>query len=384
MGLGTARQLGIGVAIDEDIPCQRCQYNLRGLKTGERCPECGTVISLIGRARFVSSLTDAPIGYLQRLMLGCYMMGGAAMLMATVPGFAWIMGLRPAWSATQMILPLPVMLWAVGVWIVTAPRQTGPQERVDTTREWRRLRGWTRASQAVLAVGMLFAGVGASLEYFAMQATRAAWLATNPNPMVTPLPATPLSLEAKVFLIGGGVLSLLGYLGLPALAVMMARLADWANDTGLADRLRLSVMGIAGGPVLAGVFLGLVPLTGFAPLIFYSLWIGWVGVLLFVLAFGQFVWGVFQFASMSRWARRNALEALESDVRRAAKVARRVMANTLGPREEADEPRTIDRSEWGAPTPKHVVRHAEEGTQPLELAPPSDEPKPIRRHPKGR
>lgn len=28
--------------LDEDVPCERCGYNLRGLPTFSRCPECGT------------------------------------------------------------------------------------------------------------------------------------------------------------------------------------------------------------------------------------------------------------------------------------------------------------------------------------------------------
>ena len=29
-----------------DVPCRRCQYNLRGMPVEGRCPECGTPVGL--------------------------------------------------------------------------------------------------------------------------------------------------------------------------------------------------------------------------------------------------------------------------------------------------------------------------------------------------
>jgi DNA-directed RNA polymerase subunit RPC12/RpoP len=34
--------------IEEDFPCRKCGYNLRSLKTGRNCPECGAQIKLLG------------------------------------------------------------------------------------------------------------------------------------------------------------------------------------------------------------------------------------------------------------------------------------------------------------------------------------------------
>jgi uncharacterized repeat protein (TIGR04138 family) len=34
--------MGDELILDEDVPCERCGYNLRGLPTYFRCPECGT------------------------------------------------------------------------------------------------------------------------------------------------------------------------------------------------------------------------------------------------------------------------------------------------------------------------------------------------------
>ena len=32
------------IALDKDLPCLHCGYNLRGLKVGGHCPECGSRI----------------------------------------------------------------------------------------------------------------------------------------------------------------------------------------------------------------------------------------------------------------------------------------------------------------------------------------------------
>jgi len=43
--------------IDQDRPCCRCGYDLRGLRPEGRCPECGTVIAatLLGPSRQLST-----------------------------------------------------------------------------------------------------------------------------------------------------------------------------------------------------------------------------------------------------------------------------------------------------------------------------------------
>src|SRR5262245_56679789 len=42
-----------GAAIERDAPCNKCGYNLRGLRIGDKCPECGTPIVLVPSVRYV-------------------------------------------------------------------------------------------------------------------------------------------------------------------------------------------------------------------------------------------------------------------------------------------------------------------------------------------
>ena len=75
--------------VTEAMPCRKCGYDLRGLRFGSKCPECGQVITRLTR-RAESMLGDAPRAYLHRLMVGFVLMGvgGAGYWMLLVVGLA--------------------------------------------------------------------------------------------------------------------------------------------------------------------------------------------------------------------------------------------------------------------------------------------------------
>jgi len=56
-----------GVALPEGRKCGNCGYDLTGLMSGGKCPECGTTITPPKSKRLADNLTDAPLGYLKRL-----------------------------------------------------------------------------------------------------------------------------------------------------------------------------------------------------------------------------------------------------------------------------------------------------------------------------
>ncbi|HVS71670.1 MAG TPA: hypothetical protein VHQ47_10490 [Phycisphaerae bacterium] len=55
------------MVLTHDVPCRACGYNLRGLSTDGRCPECGQGI---GRSLVSDSLTAADGGWVRRVALG--------------------------------------------------------------------------------------------------------------------------------------------------------------------------------------------------------------------------------------------------------------------------------------------------------------------------
>lgn len=129
---------------------------------------------------------------------------------------------------------------------------------------------------------------------------------------------------SNIFLTFGTLAMLAGAAGLFALLLYLIRIAVWANDTELADRLRLIplilsvsvvVLVAAGvvGPMLGGgvVTFMLVPITGVSGLfLLYSLWTT-IGV-------------SWQLGSLGFWALRNRSTQLESSQRRSARIVARI------------------------------------------------------------
>jgi len=79
--------------IDYDQPCAGCNYSLRGLRLGERCPECGKVIPEFSISEERHLLHRADRQYLQSVVLGCTLLmcvvvGGTGALVLAVVGDA--------------------------------------------------------------------------------------------------------------------------------------------------------------------------------------------------------------------------------------------------------------------------------------------------------
>ncbi|MAE67025.1 MAG: hypothetical protein CMJ18_22420 [Phycisphaeraceae bacterium] len=117
----TTRSMGRGAAIEHDLACASCGYNLRGLVTSSGCPECRTAI--------VASMETA-IQRLSPQWSGRLAAARNAAIAGLFANFALVtvFALRAAWDAPQrpwssmVVLVLSAALClAVGGW---APRQT--------------------------------------------------------------------------------------------------------------------------------------------------------------------------------------------------------------------------------------------------------------------
>lgn len=380
----------LGKTIEGEMKCGQCGYDLRGLKYGMPCPECGTPASGTTRVRFTSTLTEAPREYLSQLLWGCMVMllSGTGMLACFFLGRALLAG-----SPLAPVVPLPAaIVWALSVWVVTRPRRPGVPENIDHNAEWKRVRDLARWSQVGwLAACVLFAG--------AEGATAVALANFNAANSVTPatpignIPAFSPPAISYVMNWGGAICFAGAFLGLSALLLYLGLLANWASDTSLAERLNLAAIAIAAcfplwilgflmGPVLGTAYTGLFQ----SPSSFVS-FVSVVGTFIWGLSFIVLVIGViqgglalFSFANMSRWAMKNSTEQAASDRRRSDNINRRIREGMMKPSGKTPRPEApITRPHIPADAHRRgvvTVVPPSSDAPPYDLAP--DDPKVVR------
>lgn len=124
-----------------NVPCPRCEYNLRDL-TGDRCPECGD--QLVIRVNMVEPRLGALISGLVGLSAGAglngllliyaafVMRGRVGMVMPFltcnaigffVEGLALLAWLKD-WRRIRRLSPAAQRWWAIGCWLLTAANLT--------------------------------------------------------------------------------------------------------------------------------------------------------------------------------------------------------------------------------------------------------------------
>jgi hypothetical protein len=278
--------------VDQDQACVGCGYNLKGLSKKGVCPECGRAVAGTVSTRARGDIADAPLGYLWNLRTGAgLMLLGAIGIPLTL--------LSPLFAASFKVLgAVAVALsaaWALGVWLVTVPRPSMPRSTLRPTVEWRTVRWGARVTQAMwpLAAAAYFAAVTVQIS--------APWLARLAPLLFLPLP--------------------IGLVGLALVAHYAARLADWAGDDALEQRLRTAVWFSCGATVLllvvaivqlTGVMLGAVP-----GMVWFVLAMGFASLYYAVPA----LWGFF---GMARWALVSGAirESQIDELRRTAAAAR--------------------------------------------------------------
>ena len=323
---------GTGATITRDLECPGCEYNLKGLRYGGHCPECGAAIGLrpgddsqptsdVSHSGFwgrvlamiephhtpgiTAGLTEAPLGYLHRLSLACRLMQAALILIPVLP-LAGLLVIKlgadadKVWPLAGIASLMPAALWAFGVWVMVSPRRTRELRGELAHREWLGTRRAARFTQccwlpasAVLAIISLAAFKG------------------------TALPGPPIA-----WTIAMGAFAAIGFLGLSPVGLYASNIADWANDTGLCDRLRLASLAVFFAPPV-------IVLSIYCAMVFDNpagrFFAGIMGLLACLLPIAwliQLVVATMQFISMATWAQINADTRLERDQRLAEKAAR--------------------------------------------------------------
>ncbi len=274
--------------VQEHRPCRRCGYDLFGLDEQGVCSECGAPVHATGfDRRFADNLTDAPLAYLKRLTLAFWVLALSILLgvgARTLDGF----GALPSPVIADAAIVLAASAWFLAVWLATTKRQLTDQTAPDPLLDAIRFRQAIRLTQAAAP----FAAISA------VAATHA---------------AGPPSVGFAVL---AAILGVVAFLGASALCVYLSCLADWAGDTGVAERLRASAWGIA---VCGLIALGAAVLS---PLVPSLLVVGlWASVFL-LLAVCLFAFAIFELGRLTSWAVSNNITAVERDTRVAARRKR--------------------------------------------------------------
>lgn len=388
-----------GHVVESSTPCPRCGYDLKGLRSGDRCPECASPIVAGPSSTYLlnrglrSSLTDAAPHYLRRFALGSTLMMLSVAMAVLTPVLLIVAGATKMWSLLLLVV-VPFACWPLGVWMVTTPRVPGISEGIDHQSEWRRLRLWTRITQCAWPFAAL-AWWGVTWYQAALKAaTAAANALASGIPAAGPAPTPPPGWLQVAFFSLGWPAWLTAFAGLPLLSIYLSRIADWANDTELANRLLMSAWGIVAGPLLALVGWVIIPAFGPQSIFFLGAMFGNLGVVIFILCFGQMGLAVFQCWNVARWAVENNAESFARDQRMAERARTRARAESgsmsrgIAPTPAAmpeNLPKFMTDEQQLAAAPKaprgRVIQRTG-SSEPLDLAPePAPPQPPPRRHP---
>jgi len=198
-----------------DIACARCGYNLRGLRAGHLCPECGTPIerSLIGNLlRFADPV------WLDKLRLGVALklwMLLVALVVGAGGAVAAAFGLFVIQAALSLVAGV-LGLWAL--WLITTP-----EPNIATTEDPMSLRRLLR----VCAVIGFFGGQAQAF--------------TGATPGIA-----PGALPGILVLVTIGVMMLVGLVAMFGEFVYLRRFASRIPDQKLADNTTVVMWGFCG------------------------------------------------------------------------------------------------------------------------------------------
>jgi hypothetical protein len=115
--------------VDHDVPCRKCSYNLRGLSTDGRCPECGQPVGLSITGDLLRYSDPDWVAKLRKginlILTGIVVMIVGVLLVVALGIVARVRGDVEG----QIIGMLANLLIVIGSWLLTEPDPSGLGER---------------------------------------------------------------------------------------------------------------------------------------------------------------------------------------------------------------------------------------------------------------
>ncbi|TVQ55893.1 MAG: hypothetical protein EA377_02825 [Phycisphaerales bacterium] len=265
-------------ANEEDVLCENCGYNLRGLAPGRACPECGRgggSKKKNKRRSLIDPFLHGDDSHRSRFRTGLFIIAVVFLALAPTRLIAFggsVLTGDPAWSiGYRGLVLLAAVAWVAAVWKVTPPD-------LDTLLpKWRRIRQTAR----LLAW---------------------AWL-----PGAVILLINSYGVTEEVLLLAGSACRLIGGIGVLVVGVWLYRLAEDAELEKEHHRINLAVWVLPLPTLLLAVVSG--PMAWFAVIPLTLVYIVWVwGMLLYAVA-------AFGMGQHVRWAMRYSLEQMEREER---------------------------------------------------------------------
>ncbi len=201
-----------GAPVSGDQSCDQCSYNLRGLRYGGACPECGTPITLRGDGDL--PFHEMPLPVIRKFRVSSWI--------ATLSIFGFIALLIFAGQLTSSQVPVGLLmlvmlaLWLFAIWrltpILDLPQAArygfSPTSKLRFAARWFQL-GW---ALTVIDVYFLNAGVRSGFLWYV----------------------------SLICFIGGFVV---GLSGIASLCMFLGRFSDWVGDEFAEKAFRLTIWG---------------------------------------------------------------------------------------------------------------------------------------------
>lgn len=316
VGLSGAKP-GLSLSIPEDRPCLKCNYNLKGLKIGERCPECGTPIHS-GRVYSGGNMTEAPVSFLAaqaRAATGLFAGGVGIVIVGAVAIIVYPLAGATLGIGAFLLVAFAAVVWGLSVHVLTKPRELGTTTSKNLEKEWKPLRMASRWSQWGWAAVCFFVFLAVTLAY-----SKAAAVPTT-APLGT---ASVVPIAAKVFIGMASVALLVAAIGIMPCMIHLSLLSDWADDTTLSQRLRVVPVVLA-CEVPVACFVIFIAARFFAGTLgFLSFTAGGLMLMVVIAGLAFSAWTLWQFSSLCVWATKNTNMQLDSDKRRNSRIVKRI------------------------------------------------------------